>query len=346
MEVDKLMKMLDTVITGYNSVSEQIPILNDDGDETGEYETVTHQEPVFAQVERDMTEEELDEYYESQASMIDMDAIRAAENKNRNFYSATEPSTGLSEGDAWFKLDNSGNIIAFYRYDGEEWVNSPLTSAVFSYIDAGKITTGTLNAIDITGSTLKTATKPSTVITIDSLYGDGGMSTSTDTDSVCYKLSDDGLTASGFTASNSNDAKIKAINQKQFNASTGRFDPVYGFSVNNFLHVNGPVYTPAGKLLDQTRLSYLLNSETFRSGRAKTGADGIITIEFDDPFGGTPRIFVTPLGSTTNTIISLKATSISADGFTVVATRMTNGSNAIQPVSVNFDWFAVRTNTF
>lgn len=101
-------------------------------------------------------------------------ALMAANGKNNNFYAlALYPPTGATEGDTWFVqeqvTDDNGNIIdvngnividpttqqskknvvAVKRYHGGNWVISDFTSGIFATIDAGKITTGILNGIEI-----------------------------------------------------------------------------------------------------------------------------------------------------------------------------------------------------
>ena len=78
-------------------------------------------------------------------------ALESASGKNANFYQSGAPSsTGRQVGDLWFVMgtgDNAGKIIGMKEWTGSAWTDTPLTSAVFAFIDAGKITTGILSAI-------------------------------------------------------------------------------------------------------------------------------------------------------------------------------------------------------
>ena len=78
-------------------------------------------------------------------------ALESASGKNANFYQSGAPSsTGRQVGDLWFVMgtgDTAGKIIGMKEWTGSAWTDTPLTSAVFAFIDAGKITTGILSAI-------------------------------------------------------------------------------------------------------------------------------------------------------------------------------------------------------
>jgi hypothetical protein len=71
---------------------------------------------------------------------------------NSIYYTTTAPpGSDFIEGDLWFDSDND---FALSRWDGTAWVSFGLGTAAFSTIDAGKITTGILNAIQLTGNTI------------------------------------------------------------------------------------------------------------------------------------------------------------------------------------------------
>ena len=90
-------------------------------------------------------------------------ANSAANGKGRAYYQPTAPTEGTG-GDVWFDTAH-GNAI--YQYGSSGWSLMPLgtdsiadravTDAKVSNLDAGSITTGTLNAIDITGCTFKSS---------------------------------------------------------------------------------------------------------------------------------------------------------------------------------------------
>jgi hypothetical protein len=107
------------------------------------------------------------------------DAIAAvqttADGKARVVRSVVAPGAGdvagYARGDQWW-VYNIGQVTAFYLFSGTEWVAQQLTNAVLANLDAGKITTGTLNAarlvgidiigVTITGSTFRTSTNAAT----------------------------------------------------------------------------------------------------------------------------------------------------------------------------------------
>lgn len=85
-------------------------------------------------------------------------AQTTANGKNTVRYSTSTPSGGGTNGDIWFQFDGSNNIIGQWTYNGSSWVANQITSTVIANIDAGKITTGTLNASLVTVTTSPSAT--------------------------------------------------------------------------------------------------------------------------------------------------------------------------------------------
>lgn len=74
-------------------------------------------------------------------------AQATANGKNKIFYAPGAPSA-VSTGDLWFDSDNDYKLS---RWDGSNWVDFGLGSAAFSYIDAGKITAGSITSIEFAG---------------------------------------------------------------------------------------------------------------------------------------------------------------------------------------------------
>lgn len=107
-------------------------------------------------------------YYDAQVQLYQTQAIktaintvaRAANGKNNNYYQTNQP-TGAASGDTWYVFgtgDDADNIVAVKRYNGSSWVDAEYTSGVFAYIDAGKVSTGTLSGIEINLSGTHTVT--------------------------------------------------------------------------------------------------------------------------------------------------------------------------------------------
>lgn len=82
-------------------------------------------------------------------------ALTSANGKNVNHYSTSTPGTTANlAGDNWYQQDGTGTIIAhFIGQGGTTWQSVTLDSAVIDNLDAGKITAGTLSAIDIVAAT-------------------------------------------------------------------------------------------------------------------------------------------------------------------------------------------------
>ncbi len=80
-------------------------------------------------------------------------ALLSANGKNKNFYQASAPtsSAGLTAGDLWFDTAN-GNRVS--EWTGSAWVLRPFGALAVTNLDAGSITTGTLNAARIDVSDL------------------------------------------------------------------------------------------------------------------------------------------------------------------------------------------------
>lgn len=94
-------------------------------------------------------------------------AQSTADGKNAIFYSATTP-TPRSSGDLWFDIDND---YALSKWNGTIWESFGLGSAAFSYIDAGKITVGTLSGREVICQ--ETVVGLSTVTTKAQILADG-----------------------------------------------------------------------------------------------------------------------------------------------------------------------------
>lgn len=90
-------------------------------------------------------------------------ALTAANGKSKNYYQTSAPTGGTYQvGDTWF---NTASDNAISRWNGTSWAAAPLgmnalgtltitNSMLAGSIDAGKITTGTLNAANVTISNL------------------------------------------------------------------------------------------------------------------------------------------------------------------------------------------------
>ena len=71
----------------------------------------------------------------------------AANGKNTNWYQNDPPPlTGNKLHDCWFDLNDANRM---YRWNGTAWTSTQFGNNAFSAIDAGKISTGTLNALRI-----------------------------------------------------------------------------------------------------------------------------------------------------------------------------------------------------
>ena len=74
-------------------------------------------------------------------------AQTTADGKNKVVRSTSAPTStsGYAAGDQWW-VYSGGTVTALYLYDGTAWVSQTLTSSVIANLDAGKITSGYVNA--------------------------------------------------------------------------------------------------------------------------------------------------------------------------------------------------------
>ena len=75
-------------------------------------------------------------------------AQTTADGRNKIFYQTGQP-TAAAINDLWFDTDND---YALAKWNGTLWEAFGLGSAAFSYIDAGKITVGTLTGVTLNGT--------------------------------------------------------------------------------------------------------------------------------------------------------------------------------------------------
>lgn len=79
-------------------------------------------------------------------------ALTSANGKNTNWYQNDPPAgTAHKLHDCWFDLNDANRM---YRWNGTAWTSTQFGNNAFSAIDAGKISTGTLNALRIAAKSL------------------------------------------------------------------------------------------------------------------------------------------------------------------------------------------------
>ena len=118
---------------------------------------------------------------QSQATIASSQAVAAqtsANGKNTVAYGTASPPSGThTTGDLYFQFNGSNQIIAQYTWNGSSWVSNPITNTVIANLDAGKITTGVLNAIEINAGTGGTAfhVSPSGYLSAQGVYIKGNI---------------------------------------------------------------------------------------------------------------------------------------------------------------------------
>lgn len=84
----------------------------------------------------------------------------SANGKNTNTYDLAAPTTaqgvGRTVGDTWFRIDSNGAVYAQWTWGGAKWDPVALRHEVIASLDAGKISTGTMDAKYITANTITT----------------------------------------------------------------------------------------------------------------------------------------------------------------------------------------------
>jgi len=115
------------------------------------------------------------------ASGVAISAQTSANGKNIIFYNAsTTVPTATASGDTWFVVDTTGASITAFRTASAAgttaWVERPLTNSTISTLDAGKITTGFLNAGRIQANSLSASLITASTAFIDQKISIGGTS--------------------------------------------------------------------------------------------------------------------------------------------------------------------------
>ena len=98
-------------------------------------------------------------------------AQTTADGKNSIYYAASAP-TGAANNDLWF---DTANDYKLSKYNGTSWESFGLGSAAFSYIDAGKITAGIINSIQIQAGTPSGGLYPFAVTTAGAIRAISGV---------------------------------------------------------------------------------------------------------------------------------------------------------------------------
>ena len=119
---------------------------------------------------------------QSQATIASSQAVAAqtsANGKNTILYgtSATPPAGTYKQGDIYYQYDGSNHIKSNQQYNGTSWQPAPFTQGTFTALDAGSITTGILNAIEINAGTGGTAfhVSPSGYMSAQGVYVKGNI---------------------------------------------------------------------------------------------------------------------------------------------------------------------------
>jgi hypothetical protein len=74
-------------------------------------------------------------------------AQTTANGKNKVTYSTAAASGTAQNGDIWFQVNGTGQVLNQYVYNASAWQTAPITNSVIANLDAGKITAGTITGI-------------------------------------------------------------------------------------------------------------------------------------------------------------------------------------------------------
>ena len=88
------------------------------------------------------------------------EALIIANGKSKVVWSTvapTNPATGYSTGDLWYRRDGGNQIIGIYEVSAGNWVARTITDAAITNLDAGTITAGFLAAARIQAHTISTS---------------------------------------------------------------------------------------------------------------------------------------------------------------------------------------------
>jgi hypothetical protein len=117
-------------------------------------ETPTNPTVIVGVVDEDLVDTTIQTSIDTANTNADA-ALTAANSKNKITYSTSDASgSGSLAGDTWYKRDGSGNILAIWRWDGSAWQSQVVSNTALGNVDAGKITTGTLDANRIAAASI------------------------------------------------------------------------------------------------------------------------------------------------------------------------------------------------
>lgn len=120
---------------------------------TGAWST-TSSTTIVSVVDADLVDTTIEQNFTDLAVAIG-DVYTTVDGKNTTTYS-TEVATGsgAAVGDTWNRINGSEEIIAQWRWSGSAWVSQTLENAMFANIDAGKITSGFIDAARIAAGSI------------------------------------------------------------------------------------------------------------------------------------------------------------------------------------------------
>ena len=91
----------------------------------------------------------------TQVDRVALDNLSIPVEVNGNFFAEVDPSQdGTAVGQLWYKRDSSGKILAMWEWSGTAWNPLEMTNAVIANLDAGKITSGFIDADRIEANTI------------------------------------------------------------------------------------------------------------------------------------------------------------------------------------------------
>lgn len=185
-------------------------------------------------------------------------------------------TTSFNVGDIWFQYNSSGQVIAQYTYSGAGWGSAPITNAVITNLDAGKITTGILNAIEINAGSGGTAfhVSPTGFMSAQGVYIQGNITADTGTFNGAVKAT------SGYFGSPSNGFLIGSTGISGYGAGTINGGIITGTTIQSTNMYSGSINsstitTNAGSIAGWTLSSTGLTNPSANTVISSSDADAV-----------------------------------------------------------------------
>jgi trimeric autotransporter adhesin len=254
-------------------------------------------------------------------------------------------------GDLYFQYNTSSQVIAQFTWNGTSWQTTPITNAVITNLDAGKITTGIITSIEYNNGSGTFRVTPAGALTASSANITGTVNAQTGTfgnttTGNYWSIGSSGLTAVGtgtitggliqgssITVPNSNAWKFAVDSAGSLQAVNANITGTITATSGSFTGtVNANAGTIAGFTLSANTITapssslVIYSNGTIQGGNSQTLFYGYVNI--GGGTAGTERLIVTGNSSFDGTIVTTGAATINGELRAVFGANNTTTSAA------------------